>query len=200
MSEKKIISIIIIIAVIFTALLFIIGKPKTPNISMPWDSYIENNKTKVFGLTITESTLADVMRVFGNNAELSLFKDKDGDKSLEAYFYNTTIGGIKANVIITLAMNNTIYQMLKNNIKKTEVTPITANQKITFNDYINNKLLTTKINSISFIPRATINDKIILQRFGVPDKKHDNYLLYKAKGLRIINDDNVQILEFYNIT
>ena len=199
MKELKIIGISLLTLVIVFLLFSIttLQKNNTPDIPMPWESVTINNKVKIFNLTLGESTLKNAMQIFGSEANVSLFKEKDKNSSLEVYFKNTKIGGFSAKIILTLITNNKTLGLLNQNIKDYKSLP-SGNEKVDFSNFANNMLLNNKIKNLSFIPRLTLTDDDIINRFGSPAIKQDNLWSYPEKGLDIVKNGELTIFEYSN--
>lgn len=199
MKELKMIFVIIIFAItLFGIIMLSTNNIKTPKIDMPWQSYATNGITKVFGLTLGKSTLKDAMMLFGKELEISVFKDKKNNtKSLEVYFDGTKLGGISAKIILTLNAKQSHYELLNANIKNYKTMP-SGNEKIEFQNYIYPKLINLTIKDISFIPSINLSEKEIINTFGAPHSKQNNIWIYPKKGLKILIDEKLKILEYTN--
>ena len=69
----------------------------------PWQIILlSDGKTRVFGITLSESTLNDAVTVLGRNYKLGLFETPDQPLSLEIYFNEVTLGGISGKFVLTL--------------------------------------------------------------------------------------------------
>lgn len=186
----------------FLAVYFMLPQPKSPNIPMPWQAHKQHNVTQIFGLTLGESTLKNAMQIFGREAEVSLFKDKDKgnnntNKEVEVYFSSTKIGGMSIKVILSLEVTQDILITLNKNIKNHEIMP-SGNEKVEFNDFAKNQLLNQKIKHLSFIPRTTLDDKDIIARFGEPNTQTKDAWYYPDQGLKIVRDGELNIFEYSN--
>jgi hypothetical protein len=73
-----------------------------------------------------------------------------------------------------------------------------GNEKVEFSNFANNALLDEKIKHLSFIPRATLDDEVIIKLFGKPSKKTKNIWFYDNKGLKIIKNGELNIFEYKN--
>lgn len=59
----------------------------------PWQITLQpDGKTRVFGITLSESTLNDAVALLGYDFKLGLFETPDQPLSLEAYFNEVTLG------------------------------------------------------------------------------------------------------------
>ncbi len=206
MKESKIISIVLLAAVAIFMLFYLLTRDMQipQNQSMPWQSFINNQgDTVVFNLTMGSSNLTDAMHLFGSEVKASLFESEDKEPELEAFFSSTKVGGISANIILNLMLDQKHIERLNNNIKESMVMP-SGVRKTTFNLIAEASMFDLKIKSLTFIPKADLSKKVIINLFGEPSRvelsvQSVSYWYYPTKGLRIIVDDeNKEILEFYN--
>ena len=174
------------------------------NQAMPWQSYVnEQGQTVVFQLTMEHSELIDAARQFGVEIEASLFEQDDTEPELEVYFPSTKVGGIGANIIVNLALDDQRIKMLRENIDQSMLMP-SGVKKTTFTTTGEASMSHYQIKSLTFIPKTNLSQEVMLNLFGKPDSTDlaypgVSYWHYPQKGLRIIVDDeHKEILEFSN--
>jgi hypothetical protein len=189
MELKNIRFILIFSVLVFAFLFFSTQDIKAPNIQMPWQSYKnEQQQTVAFGLTINKSSLEEVLRVFGGEAEMALFENNN-KYDLEVFFKHTKVGGLSGSLVIALNIGKALT-FIKENIKQSNKLPSLKGIKMLINEYAKNKLLHLKIKHLSFIPKASLNKAIITERFGTPNsikkEKDIEHWIYPKKGLKII--------------
>ncbi len=189
MEFKNISFVLAFSLLVFAVLFFSTKNIKTPNVQMPWQSYKNTQQqTVVFGLTLNKSHLEEALRLFGGEAKMALFTNKNKN-DLEVFFKNTKIGGFAGSIVIVLYIGKNLA-FIKNNIKQSNKLPSLKGIKMVVNDYAKNKLLNLKIKHLSFIPKIKLDKKIIRQRFGLPEKvQKENKIeswFYPKKGLKII--------------
>lgn len=195
-KESKIILLVFVVSgIAFWSMYFLIPKPHIPNIPMPWEATKTNNIVQVFGLKMGHSTLKNAMQIFGTEAEVALFKGKNKDNTIEVYFKGTKIGGLSISAILALELDERDLIMLNQNIENHEVLP-SGNEKVEFNYFALNQLIDKKIKNLSFIPRASLSEKVILQRFGEPQIKTKTNWIYPNQGLNIVRDGELSIFEY----
>ncbi|QKQ24219.1 hypothetical protein HUE58_03535 [Candidatus Ruthia endofausta] len=206
MKESKIISIVLLAAVVIFILFYLLTRDiqMPQNQSMPWQSFINNQgNTVVFNLTMGSSNLTDAIHLFGSEVDASFFESKGKIPELEAFFSSTKVGGISADVILNLILDQKSIKRLNNNIKESMIMP-SGVRKTTFNLTAEASMFGIKIKSLTFIPKADLLKETIINLFGEPSRvklasQGVSYWYYPTKGLRIIIDDeNKEILEFYN--
>ncbi|BAF61779.1 hypothetical protein [Candidatus Vesicomyidisocius calyptogenae] len=206
MIESKIISITLLLAVVIFTLFYLLTRNiQIPqNQSMPWQSFINSQgNTVVFNLTMGHSSLIDAMHLFGSEAEIAMFGSESKEPELEVFFSNTKVGGISVGVILNLIFDQKDTKYLNNNIKELRVMS-SGVRKTTFNLMAKISMLDLKIKSLTLIPKVDLSKEIIINLFGEPSRvelvsQSVSYWYYLIKGVRIIiDDDNKEILEFYN--
>lgn len=206
MKERHIIGYTVLSAILVFLAIFLftrdIEMPK--NQAMPWQSYINNKQqTVVFNLTMGSSHLIDAARQFGTEIEASLFENDSVNPELEVYFSSTKVGGISARIVLNLLADDQIIDRLLQNIDESMVMP-SGVKKTTFTITGERLMSNLTIKSLSFVPRVSLEEQVIEDLFGKPDRielvtKGVSYWHYPQKGLRIIVDnEQKEILEFYN--
>lgn len=206
MKERHIIGYTVLGAILVFLAIFLFTRdmemPK--NQAMPWQSYInDKQQTIVFNLTMGESHLIDAARQFGTEIEASLFENDSVEPELEVYFSSTKVGGISARIVLNLLVNDQTIEKLLKNIDESMLMP-SGVRKTTFTPTGERLMSNLTIKSLSFVPRTNLEEQVIEDLFGKPDRiepatKEVTYWHYQQKGLRIIVDnEQKEILEFYN--
>ncbi|MDB3893824.1 hypothetical protein N9345_06580 [Candidatus Thioglobus sp.] len=206
MKERYIVAYILLGSILVFLLIFLLTRniemPK--NQAMPWQSYInKQGKTVVFELTMEHSELIDAARYFGIEIEASLFEQENIEPELEVYFPSTKVGGIGANIIVNLALNDQRIEVLREYIDQSMLMP-SGVKKTTFITTGEALMSRYQIKSLSFVPKTNLSQEAMLNLFGKPDSTElaypgVTYWHYPQKGLRIIVDDeHKEILEFSN--
>jgi hypothetical protein len=168
----------------------------------PWQIILQSDgKTRVFGITLSESTLNDAVTLLGRNYKLGLFETSDQPLSLEAYFNEVTLGGISGKFVLTLdATQEEMAALIQQAIKR-EVLDSGA-RRYTFTSDTSNVLAQKSISSMSYVPYINLNEEIVMLRFGEPaerivvDQKRQ-HLLYPESGLDLLLDeDGKELLQY----
>ncbi len=206
MKERHIVGIILIMAVVIFAVIYLFTRNMSmpSNQAMPWQSYVnDRGNTTVFNLEMNTSDLTDAMRLFGSEVEASLFESEGRDSELEVFFSSTKVGGISAKVVLNLILDQKHIDILRRNIEESVVLP-SGVEKTNFNIAGESAMFDLKIKSLTFIPAADLPNDVIEDLFGKADRidlkePGVSYWYYPQKGLRIIVDDeHKDVLEFYN--
>ena len=170
------------------------GEHKQPKQDIyPWQITVQSNgKTRVFGITLDQSTLLDASKTLGFNYELGLFETDNQPLSLEAYFNEVTLGGISGKFILTLKASQTELTALREQAIKRKVLKSGA-RRYTLTQAEKMRLVEKTISSLAYIPYINLDDEIIKRRFGEPteriviDQEHQ-HLLFPEQGLDLLLD------------
>ena len=161
----------------------------------PWQITLQTDgKTRVFGITLSESTLEDATTLLGRDYKLGLFETPGQPLSLEAYFNEVTQGGISGKFVLTLeATQEEMAALLQESINRKVLGSGARRYILTAESNI--ALAQKHITSLSYIPYINLDEEIIRKRFGEPaeriivDQKRQ-HLLYPALGLDLVLDED----------
>ena len=160
----------------------------------PWQITLQaDGKTRVFGITLGESTLNFARDLWGRDYNLGLFETSNQPLSLEAYFNEVTLGGISGKFILILDATQDELLALQQNAIKRKVLGSGAKQ-YTLTAETTNVLAQKRIESLSYIPYVNLDEEIIRKRFGEPaeriiiDQKRQ-HLLFPELGLDLLLDE-----------
>lgn len=202
--EKKII--LAILALACTAMLAAIllpgGRRVEENPRLPWVISVDDaGRTSVFGLTLGESVLTDARYNFQADGELNLFLSKDNQFSIEAYFDRLYLSGLRGNFIMTLDVDEaTATGMFERGLRISQLGSGAKKVKLAPSDL--SLLKQSKITSITYIPGADLNEKLIYDRFGQPSQQIEEasgivHWLYPEKGLDIgLNPKDKEVFQY----
>ena len=151
--------------------------------------------SRVFGLTLggpAPSTLADARRVFPELAKLALLAPTDQPLALEAYFDSVSVGPLAGKLVLNLAATPAELEAMRARAPKTDHLE-TGIRKFVLNDADSIRAESLPLAGIVFIPGASLDEAIILQRFGTPAERVRQgetleHFLYPAKGLDVVLD------------
>lgn len=168
----------------------------------PWQiTLLPDGKTRVFGITLTESTLNDAIALFGRDYKIGLFETPNQPLSIEAYFNEVTKGGISGKFVLTLeATQEELTALLQKAVKRKVLE--SGARRYTLAAETNMTLAQKRIASMSYIPYINLDEEIIRKRFGEPAEriivdKQRQHLLYPALGLDLVlDDDGKELLQY----
>ncbi len=202
--NKKALSgfLIAVLLILAIAIMFPAGKnsPETPR--LPWDITIDAaGNTAVFNLTLSQSTLADAQKEFKKEAEISMFVSPEESYTIEAYFKRLYISGIRADLILTLDVDQaTAAKMYDRGQRLSQLG--SGEKKITLAHADNNRVMAAPISHITYLPAASLDAELIQGRFGKPEMRHTEpsgiaHWLYPKKGLDIaLNPEGRAVLQY----
>lgn len=153
----------------------------------PWNiSILENNKTKVFGITLGKTAVQDANQIFASFPETQLILRDDGEHQLFALYKELKLGGLIADIQVAYKLDK---DMLENLAQSANINPETGQTRLP--EELEISLLSSTIDSLIYKPSVDYETEIILQRFGPPDSEETisdtiTHWLYPDTGLKII--------------
>ena len=181
-----------LIVAIYIADFFMPHTSKEENL-LPW--HIEHpteNSTRVFGVTLNETTINEAEQRFKEDAKVSMFKSPQGKLSTEGYFEEVTLNGLKAKIVVTLAVPEAeMKTMLDNSVRAQGVG---SGRQITLTTEDVTHVRSLPISSLTYMPSVHLDEETFKQRFGNPTQriKETNssvvHWLYAQHGLDITFD------------
>ena len=181
-----------LIAVIFITDFFVTGAVKEENL-LPWHiEHPTSDSTRVLGVTLNKSTVNELEQTYQMDAKVSMFKSPQGALATEAYFDEAALNGLKANIIVTLAVPEAeLKAMLDRSVRAQGVG---SGKQITLTapdvTYVRN----APISSITYMPSIKLDEEVFTKRFGVPAQRIKEtesgavHWLYPQHGLDITFD------------
>ncbi len=136
---------------------------------LPWNvTQNVSGRSQVFGFTLGETTLADVRSQFGEDGKVSLFQDQSRDAyGVEAFFEQIHLQRLRADFVITLDVDQpTLAAMYERGLRISQLG--SGSRKIKLDPTDVETLSVRPIRSISYLPKAKLDNALIEQRFGVP--------------------------------
>ena len=191
----------LIILALLAPLLFVSEKqaqaPATHG--MPWQ--IETpaaGQSQVFGLVLgttpalPASTLADARRLSRETPKLALVAPADDALSLEAYFETIALGPLSGKLLVTLDVAPAELQAMRERAAKSDYMS-TGTKQFLLNEADRTRAESLPLRAIAFIPSGSLDEAVILQRFGTPTERIRQgetleHFLYPEKGLDVVLD------------
>jgi hypothetical protein len=169
---------------------------------LPWQiEAAETGSTRVFGLTLGASTLADARTRFGNDLSIAIVAAPGQRGSLEAYGERVQLGYVTGKMVLTADPGDDGIVQMRERAIKTEYMESTTRRSTLAPDDMQ-LALNTPISAITFIPSVNLDEGVILQRFGIPEQRirmsaHIEHFLYPDKGLDIVLDsEGKEVLQY----
>ena len=204
--DIKIISGVVAFAIITLVVgLMIPSNNQPPEQTFPWQiEVMPNGATRVFGLTLSESTLRQAEEMFGTAAELSLFEPAPGkgQRVVEGYFDKVNLGGLSAQVVVVMAFSpEQLQSMFERGARISTLGD--GSRKVTLSAQDVAQVRDTPIFTFTYLPRVRLDNALLEKRFGKPDQvitekdTNTHHWLYPQLGLDIALDtQNNAVLQY----
>lgn len=182
----------LVIAVISIVLMMPDNSVSTPD-TLPWKiTHPTPDTTRVFGITLGKSTLDDVAHTYKYETELevSLFKPNDAPMSVEGFFEEVNFNGLKAKIIMTIAIPPAEIQGMFDRGLRISSSP--SGKRITLAADDLSRARSLPIASLTYLPTARLEESVIAKRFGEPAQKLREtktnlvHWLYPQHGLDVV--------------
>lgn len=168
-------------------------QPDAPD-TLPWKvTVLPDGNSRALGLTLGQNTLEDARRLFGGQGELSLFvPGDDTEKSLEAFFEQVRLHGLRAKVVLVLGADDaTLAGFYDRGIRISSVT--SGGKRVTLHPDDAGSASSLVITHITYLPLTRLDRNILEQRFGAPAERVDDALqmthwLYPDRGIDVAMD------------
>ncbi|MBI5658770.1 MAG: hypothetical protein HZC43_04295 [Nitrosomonadales bacterium] len=169
--DKKIIS--GVMALVAASLLFILMLPDESSDTrdtLPWNiSHPAPDTTRIFGVTIGQYTLGDAEIAFREQAEISLFKPADARMAIEAFIEEVNFNGLKAKMVMTVALPPEELQGMFDRGLRMNSTP--GGKRITLTPDDLARVRKAPVTSLTYMPAVRLEEAVIAKRFGAPAQR-----------------------------
>lgn len=192
----------VISVLLLMAAILLPGETPPPATELPWQIEHGANGMRVFGLTLGRSTLDEAQNKFQEPAEISLFVSDAGKLAAEAYFDRTSLSGMSAKVVLTSALPQSELQgMFERGLR---ISALGSGRKVELHPDDKENVRRAAIASITYLPAATLDEALIVRRFGAPARRVREetnevlHLLYPQSGLDIaLSGNNKAVLQYF---
>lgn len=197
----KLAGLIVGLILVALGLPFLIPAPRQPHADehLPWQiEILPAGQSRVFGLTLPVSTLADAQRLQGTEFAVGLILDqaegKDYALALEAYQERAQLGFVSGKLILTLRVSEDVLAGLVERSRDSQAMRSGA-RRIELAPADRQAVLDWPIRAITFIPAVDLDPQTVLARFGEPASRvaaeeGREHLLYPIRGLDLLLDPN----------
>ncbi|HDP89780.1 MAG TPA: hypothetical protein ENN42_07485 [Thioalkalivibrio sp.] len=177
--------------------------PRTIDVAdLPWAvEALPDGSSRVFGVTLGESTLRTVAQTFRSMPEIAMFHEADGTLYLEAYFGRITLGVLEARVVAQVVIDDEHLAAMAARAPSNEPMPSGA-RKLGLTEADIRAVYDLPVRALTYIPTAQYDAQIVEQRFGTPAEilplnTTQSYWLYPDKGLALLlGEDEREVLEY----
>lgn len=181
---------------------FFMPSPPNDKADLPW--HIEHpapDTTRIFGVTLGQSTTNDAEQHFRELAKPSLFKSQDGRLVAEMFFEQVNLAGLKAKIILSIAAPDAeLLEMYERGLR---MTATESGKQITLTPDDITRLRTLPVASLTYLPSVRLDEEIIRKRFGQPSQRIKEkksaavHWLYPQHGLDIASGgEEKAVLQF----
>jgi hypothetical protein len=169
-----------------------------PLTGLPWQiELLPDGHSRVFGITLGQSTLGDVVKQLGNDLQLAIIAAPGESGDLEMYYSRYSANIITGKLIFVAAMTpDTLLQLQERAFRDGG----TRRYRLHPDDLP--LAWQAPVKSIIFLPTINLDEEIAHNRFGIPaetihSSDQEIHLLYPDKGLDfILNQDGKEILRY----
>lgn len=193
MDKKIILGVVALIIVSISIILMVPDKSANTPDTLPWNiTHPTPDTTRVFGITLGKSTLDEIANAYKYQSELeiSLFKPTDAKMGVEAFFEEVNFNGLKAKIVMTIAVPSGELQGMFDRGLRMNSTPGGKRITLTADDLA--RVRKAPVASLTYLPTATLEESIITKRFGEPAQRvRENqsgaiHWLYPQHGLDVV--------------
>ena len=170
----------------------------SPVTGLPWQiDQLANGDTRVFGITLGRTTLAEAIELLGNDMDLGIIAAPEEDGTLEAYFSHFASGPITGKLMLVMDVTPAALSTMR---KRAYQDRGTRRHRLHPGDL--STAYQSPVRAINFIPSYNLDADIAHARFGTPAEiirvnEQQQHLLYPDKGLDVIlSTDGREILQY----
>lgn len=183
--------------------MFVPGRQDHRPEMLPWAIALhEDGTSTAFGLRLGHSTLGEAEQLFQTELELILFQSPQGRRVAEGYFDGVTLSGLAAKLVLEAALSEEDLQgMFERGLRI--ATMGNGSRKVTLHPDDVARLRVTPIASLTYLPRAHLDDALVEKRFGVPARKVNEpggdvvHWLYPERGLDVaVSAGGKEVLQY----
>ena len=157
---------------------------------LPWHiGHPTADTTRIFGITLGLSNTNEAEQHFKEAANPILFKSPSGQLVVEVFFEQVTLAGLKARVVLNIAVPDAELQGMFERGLRMNATG--SGKEITLTPEDAAKLFEMPISSLTYMPLVRLQDAVFSKRFGRPQlrirekKSGVVHWLYPQDGLDI---------------
>lgn len=183
---------------VLAAIYFPADKKPTPvkTQTLPWQiETTTEGSIRVFDLLLEQSTVNDAIHRFKESAEVSLFVSPEGVRVIEVYFNNTSLAGLRAKLVLSVAINKDEVAAIYD--RGTRISTLgDGSRKVTLHPDDLARIKQSAIASITYLPKTKLDTELLQARFGEPTrriretKNNTLHWLYPIQGLDIAQDED----------
>ena len=163
---------------------------------LPWQiEHTAQGGTRVFGITLGETTLQEAEQKLHSAAKVTMFVSPDGVYKIEAYFDKVLLGGFSSKMVMVIGISQEDAEAIF--LRGARISTLgSGTNKVTLASPDMRLVYEMPIASLAYLTRATLDDELLLKRFGEPAARVTElengtvHWLYPKLGLDIALDSN----------
>jgi hypothetical protein len=138
---------------------------------LPWQiETTASGSIRVLGLELGHSTLAEAQQRFREPYEVSLFARDGGERVVEAYFDSITLSGLRARVVLVMALTpEQLDGLYERGVRI--ATLGSGSRKVTLAADDLQWLAAMPIATLTYIPKSDLSAELVAARFGLPAER-----------------------------
>lgn len=193
--ERKIFLTVLIGSLLFIFIaLMIPGRDVDQDPKLPWKIKTDGQgNSMVFGLELGKSTLTDAQKILEDEGEVSLLIGKTGNKTVEAYFDQVFLNGLRGNFVLTLDLKpDTVEEIYHRGLRLSALD--SGNKKVSLAPDDLKAVSQVPVIHITYLPGTDLGEELLAKIFGEPKQilpepeSGIRHWLYPEKGLDIAVD------------
>ncbi len=177
--------------------------PLAHHVGLPWQvETLPTGQTRVFQLTLGETPLIVAEKQFKAIAELTLFRDVDGEHSIEAFLGDAKSAGLKAKMVFRMQIDQDQMQSMYERGARIS-TLGSGTRKVTLSGEDAQRVRHMPIASITYLPSIHLKPELVHKRFGEPAEKRQDpesdgvHWLYPDKGVDVvISETRKEVIQY----
>lgn len=203
MKKSPLLIALLLSVIILVVGFFLPGQQKERPINLPWQvDIIDADHSKIFGLILKQSTLEQAQSLSKKVPVINLIAHDEGEKTVEAYFDDVNISGLKAKMVLTVDLSEAKLDEIFN--RGARISSMgSGRRKITLHPDDLRTVKQTPIASITYLPKVNLDKELVKNRFGEPAEKiketksDAEHWLYPDKGIDIsLSEENKEVIQY----
>lgn len=204
MDKKIILGVLALVVISISVLLMAPDNAVHTPETLPWKiAHPTPDTTRIFGITLGQTSLSETTKLFAGEAEIqiSLFKPTDGKLGIEAFTEEVNFNGLKAKIVMNIAVPEGELQGMFERGLRMNGTPSGKRITLTADDLA--RVQQAPIVSLTYLPNVRLDDAIMAKRFGEPAQRVREkrsgviHWLYPQHGLDIVlGGDEKPLLQY----
>ncbi|MDO9074481.1 MAG: hypothetical protein Q7U73_14565 [Rubrivivax sp.] len=170
------------------------GGASAPASDAPWQVALPaQGHSRVFGLSLPGSTLAQVQQRWGEGLTVALIAGGDGTLALEGYVEKFEAAGIDGRLLLAFDAETMAVALARWRGLLPGVPQPSGGRRHLLNAQARAELAPTALVGLSFIPAAQLDAQVLTARFGAPAERiaagaRLEHWLYPVIGLAVVLD------------